>query len=92
MKRQTFTLEDILTGCDREHDELINEILDRINYVALQTDGYYSFCAESPAEMDILKMVTRLCIKRREERAQDECITCGGMGESHIAGCPEGEK
>jgi len=68
MKTQEFTLEEILGGCDREHDALIDEIYDRVCHATLHIDGTYSFCAESPAEMDILKMVTRLCLKRKLAR------------------------
>ena len=84
MKTQTFSEEEILNGCDRNHDALIDEIYDRIKYVALQANGKYRFCSESPMEMDILRMVTRLCIKRIKNRSDyppycEQCKTDAKM-------------
>lgn len=65
MKQISYTKDEILSGCNREESELIKEIGDRIQYFCSDTNGDYVFPNEHPAVADILKMITRLCLKSK---------------------------
>ena len=66
MKSETFTLDEIMSGCDREPAALLKEIGDRIDYLCLQTDGTYRIPSDCPQSMVIIKMVIRLRERTRQ--------------------------